>query len=109
MAGAAIQKISKEEYAALVKEDIIEWLLDLEVSSHTCNNKNMFSQLKILHTPKRFQTASGGITNSEHGGKITTKLPEDQTDDGHLTLHDIVLMEDAPANLVSQGTLIEKG
>jgi hypothetical protein len=37
------------------------------------------------------------------------KLPQDQSAIGHLTLDDVVLMEDAPANLLSQGTLLAKG
>ena len=106
MAGAAIQEISEEEYAALVKEESIEWLVDLGASSHICNSKDVFSQLERLSFPKRFRTASGGATVSEYGGKITMKLPQSQ----HcLTLHNVVLMEDAPANLLSQGTLIKKG
>ena len=109
MAGAAIQEISEEEYAALVKEESIEWLVDLGASSHICNNKDVFSQLEKLAFPKRFRTASGSATVSEHGGKVTMKLPRDQSAIGHLTLHDVVLMEDAPANLLSQGTLLAKG
>ena len=106
MAGAAIQEISKEEYAAPVEEESIEWLVDLGASPNICNSKDVFSQLERLSFPKRFRTASGGATVSEYGGKVTMKLPQSQ----HcLTLHNVVLMEDAPANLLSQGTLIEKG
>jgi hypothetical protein len=109
MAGAAIQEVSEEDYAALVKEESIEWLVDLGASSHICNNKEVFSQLEKLAFPKRFRTASGSATVSEHGGRVTMKLPQDQSAIGHLTLHDVVLMEYAPANLLSQGTLLAKG
>jgi hypothetical protein len=77
--------------------------MDLGASSHICN-KDVFSQLQMLHTLKRFTSAGGTI--SECGGKITMKLLEDQTDDSHVTLYDTVLMEDAPANLFSQGNRI---
>ena len=83
--------------------------MDLGASSHICNNKDVFSQLEKLAFPKRFRTVSGNATVSEHSGKVTMKLPEDQSAIGHLTLHDVVLMEDAPANLLSQGTLLAKG
>jgi hypothetical protein len=109
IAGAAIQEISEEEYAALIKEEYISWLVDLGASSHICNNRDVFSQLEKLAFPKRFRTASGNATVSEFSGKVTTKLLQDQCDNGHMTLHNMVLMEDAPANLLTQGTLIEKG
>ena len=75
-----------KSYAALVKEESIEWLVDLGASSHICNNKDVFSQLDKLAFPKRFRTASGSATISEHGGKVTMKLPQDQSAIGHLTL-----------------------
>jgi hypothetical protein len=109
IAGAAVQEISEEEYPALIKEEYIEWLVDLGASSHICINRDAFSQLEKLAFPKRFRTASGSATVSEFGGKVTMKSPQDQCDNGRVTLHNVVLMEDVPANLLSQQTLIEKG
>jgi hypothetical protein len=110
IAGAAIQEISEEEYAALIKEECIEWLVDLGASSHICNNRDVFSQLEKLAFPKRFRTASGSATVSECGGKVTMKLPQDQCDNGHMTLHNEVLMEDhQPIYLVKEPPLRRDG
>ena len=62
--------------------------------------------LEILAMPKRFKTASGDAVLVTANGKVTMKLPRSQ---GLLTLHDVMLMENSPHNLLSQGTLIEKG
>jgi hypothetical protein len=58
VAGATMKEISEELYAALVKgkaRQHIEWLVDLEASSHICNSKDAFSQMERLKTPKRFR------------------------------------------------------
>jgi hypothetical protein len=102
IAGAAIQELFEKEYAALVKEEYIEWLVDLGASSHICNNRDVFSQLEKSAFPR-------SAIVSESGGKVTMKLPQDQCENGHMTLHNVILMEDATANLLSRGTLIEKG
>jgi hypothetical protein len=39
-------------------------------------------------------------------GKVTMKLPQCQD---FMTLHNVVFLEDAPANLLSQATLLAKG
>ena len=106
MAGVAVEEISEEEYACLTQEESIEWLVDLGASSHICNNKELFSMLEILAMPKRFKTASGDAVLVTANGKVTMKLPRSQD---LLTLHDVMLMENSPHNLLSQGTLIEKG
>jgi hypothetical protein len=106
MAGVALEEISEEEYACLTREESIEWLVDLGASSHICNTKELFSMLETLAMPKRFKTASGDAVLATVNGKVTMKLPRSQD---LLTLHDVMLMESSPCNLLSQGTLIEKG
>jgi hypothetical protein len=74
MAGVAIQEIFNNEYAVLIEEENIEWLVNLGATSHICNRKQMFSQLEPLSFPKRFNTASGNVAISNLGGKVTKKL-----------------------------------
>jgi hypothetical protein len=102
----AVEEISEEEYACLTKEESIEWLVDLGASCHICNNKELFRLVETLAMPKRFKTATGDAVLATVNGKVTMKLPRSQD---LLTLHDVMLMESSPCNLLSQGTLIEKG
>ena len=62
--------------------------------------------METLAVPKKFKTVSGEAMLATVNGKVTMKLPRSQ---GLLTLHDVMLMESSPCNLLSQGTLIEKG
>jgi hypothetical protein len=66
----------------------------------------MFSMVETVAMPKRFKTASEDAVLATINGKVTMKLPRNRD---LLTLHDVMLMESSPCNLLSQGTLIEKG
>ena len=77
-------------------------------SLHICNSTGVYSNLEALALPNRFTTAFGNATVFEPGGKIAMKLPPSQSD-VHLTVHDLDFIDDALADLLRQGTLIERG
>lgn len=91
----------------LVKGQSIEYLTNLEATSHFYKNRDMFSQMETLKFLEVSLQPQGNKVTAMIGEKINMKLPHNQY---CMSLHNVVLVkvEGAPAKLLRQGTLLAK-
>ena len=83
------------------------WVLDDAADVHVCNDRN-----KFMHYIEDPTTLTGVTSKGFSLGRGTVKLTlarEDSSQGPDLTLHDVLCISQSPANLISQGRLMDAG
>lgn len=82
----------------------ILWVIDSGATDHVCKDRSAFYSIKPCASPMRYRTAGNDVV-SEEEGIVAMQLPEPRK----LVLQDVTYLPSAPANLLSLGTLQQKG
>jgi hypothetical protein len=82
----------------------ILWVIDSGATVHVCKDCPAFYSIKPCASPMRYGIAGNDVV-SEEEGIVAMQLPESKK----LVLQDVTYLPPAPANLLSLGTLQQKG
>ena len=79
-----------------------EWILDSGATEHICASANWISSgtLKTLSTPAQLTVGNGQVLQAEKSGTVHFN---------DVSLSDVLVCEQCPVNIVSEGRLFEKG
>ena len=79
-----------------------EWILDSGATEHICASANWISAgtLKTLSTPAQLTVGNGQVLQAEKSGTVHFN---------DVSLSDVLVCEQCPVNIVSEGRLLEKG
>jgi hypothetical protein len=80
------------------------WVIDSGATDHVCNDRSAFYSIQSCASPTRYRTAGNDFTSDEEG-IMAMQLPDSKK----LVLQDVTYLLSAPANLLSMGTLQQKG
>lgn len=82
----------------------ILWVIDSGATDHVCNDRASFYSISGSASPQRCRTAGSDVVSKE-SGTIAMQLPGSKK----LVLPEVMYLPSAPANLLSLGTLQQKG
>jgi hypothetical protein len=85
-------------------EGKIVWIIDSGATDHVCNDREAFYSIKPCETPTKYKTAGHDVV-SEEAGVVAMQLPHAKK----LVIADVTYLPSAPANLLSLGTLQQRG
>jgi hypothetical protein len=85
-------------------EGKIVWIIDSGATDHVCNDREAFYSIKPCETPTKYKTAGHDVV-SEEAGVVAMQLRHAKK----LVFADVTYLPSAPANLLSLGTLQQRG